>query len=696
MRMFFDPDDEDGYASACEQLVMRFARWCEEHGELGDPTVAESALDYRHRGTVDGRLGLWQARHVEEFLLNWLPRTLTELPGEPPADGPGALRALLRFLHATGLDDPRGEPLDVLERVIDAVSPGYAEAMTDRTRWGMAKFWTTTAAEQGVDIFDQRAMERFIERAQRGQVPYDEAVLEEIVRRHRLTGPATVDRAEPQLPVTLPSEDELRTAAAAVPLMGRLASLAQWAGKDGRELTKLGRLKLADARELVALLSTGDRPGSPRTSADLPHLNVVFEWAKKARVVRPAKGRLFAVAKAQPLLKDPLALWLRAFEAFFELREALIGDRDGYRPTSMLFAVYEDLLPDILNTLYSIPHPMPWPRLRESTHLAYDTRFLLTGEELAQEQFWLRQADADLREVLEVLEQFGVITREQGMAHPAFLDLPAAPPAPALPPGMPPELAALLGPPAQDANAPRRAEELRGELTAGPVELIRLTDLGTHAVRLRLLAEGRNAPLVGELTHAPAAGLLGVLAEHYDPASARLELAAWTRTCGGPEAALAELVQAVRDTPWRTRAAALLDVLTIALPDGEGERLLRSLRCDSQLAPTALSVLTHREILHPDDLTDPESLLVLAESLLQLLEAGGEDATVDSLLSQGRSKAGEAVAAAVASGHPDRAGLAALRSLAGGPLRERSAQLGRLNAARARRSTARSKGKRRR
>ncbi|MFJ9448494.1 hypothetical protein ACIRRH_42860 [Kitasatospora sp. NPDC101235] len=698
MRMFFEPDDEDGYASACEQLVRRFARWCEEHGEVGDPTAAESALDYRHRGTIDGRLGLWQARHVEEFLLNWLPRTLTELPGEPPADGPGALRALLRFLDATGLDDPRGEPLDVLERVIDAVSPGYAEAMTDRTRWGMAKFWTTTAAEQGVDIFDQRAMERFIERAQRGQVPYDEAVLEEIVRRHRLTGPAMVDRAEPQLPVTLPSKDELRAAAAAVPLMGQLASLAQWAGKDGRELTKLGRLKLADARELVALLSTGDRPGSPRTSADLPHLNVVFEWAKKARVVRPAKGRLFAVAKAQPLLKDPLALWLRAFEAFFELREALIGDRDGYRPTSMLFAVYEDLLPDILNTLYSIPHPMPWPRLRESTHLAYDTRFLLTGEELAQEQFWLRQADADLREVLEVLEQFGVITREQGMAHPAFLDLPAAPPAPALPPGMSPELAALLGPPAPDADAPRRAEELRGELTAGPVELIRLTDLGTHAVRLRLLAEGRNAPLVGELTHAPAAGLLGVLAEHYDPASARLELAAWTRTRGGPEAALAELVQAVRDTPWRTRAAALLDVLTIALPNGEGERLLRSLRGDSQLAPTALSVLTHREILHPDDLTGPESLLVLAESLLQLLEAGGEDATVDSLLSQGRSKASEAIAAAVASGHPDQAGLAALRSLADGPLRERSAQLGHLNAARARarRSTARSKGKRRR
>ncbi|MDH6576198.1 hypothetical protein [Kitasatospora sp. MAP5-34] len=594
------------------------------------------------------------------------------------------------------LEDPRGEPLDVLERVIDAVSPGYAEAMADRTRWGMAKFWATTAAEQGVDIFDQRAMNRFTERAQRGQIPYDEAALEAIVRRHRLTGPATMDRAESQLPVTLPSEDELRAAAVAVPLTGQLAALAQWAGKDGRELTKLGRLKLVDARELAGLLSTGDRPGSPRSSTDLPRLNVVFEWAKKARVVRAAKGRLFAVAKAQPLLKDPLALWLRAFEAFFELREALIGDRDGYRPTSMLFAVYEDLLPDILNTLYSIPHPMPWPRLRESTHLAYDTRFHLTGEELAQEQFWLRQADADLRDVLDTLEQFGLITREQGTAHPAFLDLPATPPAPDLPPGMPPELAALLGTPAPNPDAPRRSQELRDELTTGPVELIRLTDLGTHAVRLRLLAEGRDAPLIGELTSAPAAGLLGVLAEHYDPASARLELAAWTDARGGSDPALRELIQAVRDTPWHTRAQVLLDIFTTSLPDGEGEQLLRTLRDDRQLAPTALSVLTHHEILDPDDLTEPEQLLMLTEQLLQLLELGGPDATAQALFSQGGSQASEIITAALASGHPDQAGLAALRTLADGPLRQRSAQLGRLKATRTRQRSTRGKGKRRR
>lgn len=157
-----------------------------------------------------------------------------------------------------------------------------------------------------------------------------------------------------------------------------------------------------------------------------------------------------------------------------------------------------------------------------------------------------------------------------------------------------------------------------------------------------------------------------------------------------------ELVQAVRDMPWRSRAEAMLDVLAAALPDGEGGRLLRSLRGDPPLAPTALSVLTRHEVLGPDDLTGPESLLMLAEGLLQLLEMAGEDAAADSLLTQGRKQAREIIAAALASGHPDQAGLTALQALADGPLRPRSPQLGRENAARARRSGTRDRRKPRR
>jgi hypothetical protein len=33
------------------------------------------------------------------------------------------------------------------------------------------------------------------------------------------------------------------------------------------------------------------------------------------------------------------------------------------------FDAYEYVLPDVLNTLYSLPAAMPWPRLRDSVHL---------------------------------------------------------------------------------------------------------------------------------------------------------------------------------------------------------------------------------------------------------------------------------------------------------------------------------------
>ena len=700
MRTLFEADDQEGFAAGSRELARRAAEWGRLAGEPADPFVMTSALEYRHRGTVDGRLGLWQSRHVDEFLLDWLPRTLTELPDRPGADGPGGLRVLLRYLDASGLADPRGDSLQVLEQALDRARENYPAAMADRTHWGVAKFWATTAAEQGIDIVDQASMTRFIERARRGQAPYDRDALEAIMDRHERTGPPLVARAEPQLPIVLPGEDELRAQAALSPLVRQLAGLAAWVGPEGRELTKLGRLRLSDARELVHLLETGDRPGSPRTSAELPRLNLLFAWAKRARLVRTAKGRLCQVAKARPLLQDPLALWLRAFETLFELREPLLGGPpDTYTPTSMLYAAYEDVLPDVLNTLYSLPFPMPWPRLRDSVHLSYRTRFNLVGADPRDVRGWLQDADHDLRHVLDSLENLGAVNRSQGIADPVFLDVPALDlPAPPLPEGMPPELAQLLfgANSVPDPEAASRAEQLRAELASGPVELIQLSVLATHAVRKLLLAEGRDAPLVGELTDAPAAGLLGVIAEHYDPDSARTEIALWTEAHNGADPAREQLLQAVRTTPFRSRAEAMLDVLAAALPEPHGELMLRSLRSDPVLAPTAISILTHRELLEPDDLTDAEAPLMVAEGLLQLLENLGEEATAKMLLSEGAARARTAVSTALASGHPDRDGLDRLQRLADGPLQGLGAQLGRLSANRARQGRAKPTRRRRR
>ncbi|MFI9547483.1 hypothetical protein ACIHAR_26755 [Streptomyces sp. NPDC052016] len=453
---------------------------------------------------------------------------------------------------------------------------------------------------------------------------------------------------------------------------------------------------MADARALADLLGTGDRTGGVRSSADLPRLGLLVEWAKRARLVRVVKWRLYAVAKARPVLAGPLQLWLRAFDACFELRQALIGARSGWHVESMLFDVYEDVLDDVLNTLYSLPYPMPWPRLRDTVPLAYRTSFQLDGGSDLQHRMWFEHADRDLRTVLDLLDDLGAIERDRGMADPVFIDVDLSDAGPELLADMPPEVAELLGAAgaAPDPAARERADARREELTAGPVELIRLTELGTRAVRQRLLAVGRDAPLIGELVQAPAAGLLGVLAEEYPPDAAQAELAGWITARGERADALRELTDAVRTMAFRTRAQAMLGVLLTALPDGEGERLLRTLRRDPQLAPLALNALAQHELLSPEDMADAEQLLVLAENLLQLVElAGGSGSAVEALRAQG-PQARDAIAAALDSRHPDQAGLEELRQLAARALRAPAARLGR---ARKRvRPADRSGGKRRR
>ncbi|MGW2701724.1 hypothetical protein [Streptomyces sp. NPDC001340] len=678
--MRFEPEAEEEFEAARGLLVDRLVRWAGEQGLPVDGFTAETVLDYRHRATADGRLGLWEARHVEELLLSWLPQQVTELPGEERGDAPGTLRALLCYLHAAQLANPCGPSLQDLLAAVDRVAEQYPAAMADRTRWGLAKFWATTAAEQGVDVLDGAALQRFADRARRGEAAYDGQALDAIMER-RLTGRALSGsaRAEPQLPVTLPQDDELRRQAGASTTVAQLRGLTEWAGQDGRPATATGRLRMADARELADLLGTGDKTDGVRSSADLPRLGLLVEWAKKARLVRVVKGRLYAVAKARPVLADPLQLWLRAFESCFELRQALLGARSGWHVESMLFDVYEDVLQDVLNTLYSLPYPMPWPRLRDTVHLAYRTSFQFGNGSDLQHGMWFEHADRDLRTVLDLLDYLGAIERDRGMADPVFFDVDLTEAGPELLADMPPEVAELLGVAGGTPNpaARERADARREELTGGPVELIRLTELGTLAVRQRLLAVGRDAPLIGELAQARPAGLLGVLAEEYPPDAAQAELAGWITARGERADALRELTDAVRTAPFRTRAQAMLGVLLTALPDGEGERLLRTLRRDTQLAPLALNTLARRGLLSPEDMSDAEHLLVLAENLLQLVElAGGAGGAEDALRAQG-PHVRDAIAAASDSAHPDQAGLEELRQLAARALRAPAARLGR-------------------
>jgi hypothetical protein len=91
-----------------------------------------------------------------------------------------------------------------------------------------------------------------------------------------------------------------------------------------RKLTATGRIGLADARQLVELLGTGDtidpeiggRVFTTRSSEDLAHLSRIGEWAKAARLVRASGIKLMPVKKNAALAERPLDLVLALLEAY--------------------------------------------------------------------------------------------------------------------------------------------------------------------------------------------------------------------------------------------------------------------------------------------------------------------------------------------------------------------------------------------
>jgi hypothetical protein len=140
------------------------------------------------------------------------------------------------------------------------------------------------------------------------------------------------DRPPPLPLVAIPDDATLARFAAESVALARIQRFAHWAA-PGRTLTATGRLRLADARELVSLLDVvdvidpqiGAKIFKTTSSEELYETSVVFAWARSARVVRVVKGQLVPVKSATKLLADPLALAHRVFEVFCSLGEAVCG-----------------------------------------------------------------------------------------------------------------------------------------------------------------------------------------------------------------------------------------------------------------------------------------------------------------------------------------------------------------------------------
>jgi hypothetical protein len=361
------------------------------------------------------------------------------------------------------------------------------------------------------------------------------------------------------------------------------------------------------------------------------------------------KNRLVRVAKAAPLLRDGLALWTAAFDALPTLELLVRPGTWVAEHTRMLDSILDDVLPDVLNAVYGLPEPIPVIRLAESVWSACTEAFYLDTLDPATTTRWREGVGTDLRRLLAVLAELGAVELTVGQPDPVYradLDPDAE---------LEPDDTAPLPPDAQD--------RLRAALApdAGPVDLVSLTPLATRAVHAHLLREGRYAPLVGELSQAEPAQLLGMIAEHYSPETSAAEIAGWLAAHGGGECGLSRLLDGVRGCPFRTRAAAMLDVLAQTQPDRA--TFLQGLRTDHQLGPIATQILIDDNEITLDELAPADGLPAMAEQFIHLLEIGGPRRRDRRAHPAPAGQARDMVAAVLACGHPDHTGLDELRTL---------------------------------
>lgn len=202
--------------------------------------------------------------------------------------------------------------------------------------------------------------------------------------------------------------DDLIAAAEQSASVRQLREFTDWVG-EGRKLTQTGRIKLADARELVPLLNTGDtldpqigdRVFKTTTTTELPGLNLIVDWARAARLVRVVKGRLVPVQKNKALVSRPLELWDRAFEVFGSLGAALCHN-----------APIEQELERVLSALYARLYDGPL-RLGEACALAWDVAsapYAIQAAPEMHQQTWRRFNDRGAKDALRALHTLGAVT----------------------------------------------------------------------------------------------------------------------------------------------------------------------------------------------------------------------------------------------------------------------------------------------
>ncbi len=263
---------------------------------------------------------------------------------------------------------------------------------------------------EGVDLDEPGAIEAWMDAF--NSLSYDERAA--ILTDEVLRGGAPFG-GFPDIPVDLPTEDEARASAAAAPLLNQISRLAEFFGA-GRKLTQKGHPTLSDARELVALLETGDRVDEwigdrqfkTRSAADLPRLSFIARLATKAQFVRKAKGQLIATKAGTAMGRDPLADLARLVTAIDDVGMVSARTAGGRYVWSTLAPFFDDMFVPLATMLVSDGEPVTFDSIVDLAFGEFEDEIELDNPH------WTIERRRDLVEsqmatAIETLEQAGLV-----------------------------------------------------------------------------------------------------------------------------------------------------------------------------------------------------------------------------------------------------------------------------------------------
>ncbi|EST37820.1 hypothetical protein N566_10865 [Streptomycetaceae bacterium MP113-05] len=415
-------------------------------------------------------------------------------------------------------------------------------------------------------------------------------------------------------PVRLPSEAELARHALAAPLLARAVSLARWAEEKPVPVGAGGELLADGLREATERLGTQSDPEAVAAASEAWNLAVDIglldvdedEDAEPTLESDEPVGTASGGAELERLAgaaapSDVLDIWQGGLEtvladAATPSLEGLLGDLDdvlgedgGIDPEAVDLDVMDwdpeeeaDFLDSALVNLYlfTLQDPavatgsmVPLPVLAASM-IVPDDMDEPTDDVLEEVSAAMMRLDEQFR----IIEPTGLLT---------YLPVDEA-----------------LTREADDA-APHEEVPSGGddEEDVSRYGMVRLTTLGLHGLRQRLLDAGIEAPLVGDLADADAAALLGALVT-YPETGAREEVELWFAQRPSAEQAARELLTAARGLDDEAPGRRLVCQQALSLAGEVAEPALRDVLDDAELGGLARVWLVEhgaRDVPPPDE-----------------------------------------------------------------------------------------------